>query len=229
MVASGHQVASHSWSHQDFVGLSQSDFNNQVYYNEIAFQSILGYFPTYLRPPYVDCDTECFSRLSTVGYHAIYYDLDTFDYLNDDPNLIQLSKNNFSDYLASTAPNPAVDNMLSLSHDTHYQSVYNLTAFMLQTIASYGYGTSVTVGECLGDPPANWYRTAAAPSVCNTTTQTITTDGTCGGTLTCKGSSFGNCCSIYGWCGSNSSYCDPANCQSNYGECGLILYVSPSH
>jgi hypothetical protein len=24
-----------------------------------------------------------------------------------------------------------------------------------------GYGTSITVGECLGDPPANWYRNAS--------------------------------------------------------------------
>ena len=23
-----------------------------------------------------------------------------------------------------------------------------------------GYGTSITVGECLGDPPENWYRVA---------------------------------------------------------------------
>ena len=24
-----------------------------------------------------------------------------------------------------------------------------------------GFGTSVTVGECLGDPPENWYRAAS--------------------------------------------------------------------
>jgi hypothetical protein len=168
MVASGHQVASHTWSHQDLLNLSQTDFDHQVYYNEMAFRNILGYFPTYFRPPYVDCDDNCFARLTTVGYHVMYYDLDTFDYLNDAADLIQNSKNYFYDYINQTAPNPATDNMLSLSHDTHYQTVYNLTEYMLQTIAAFGYGTSVTVGECLDDPPANWYRAAGTPLVCVT-------------------------------------------------------------
>jgi hypothetical protein len=26
---------------------------------------------------------------------------------------------------------------------------------------SLGYGTSITVGECLGDPQTNWYRNAS--------------------------------------------------------------------
>ena len=168
MYASGHQIASHTWTHQDLISLSQTDFNHQIYYNEMAFRNILGFFPTYFRPPYVDCDSNCFARLKTVGYHVIYYDLNTFDYLNDGPNLIQNSKNYFSNYITQSAPNPATGNMLSLSHDTHYQTVYNLTEFMLKTIAADGYGTSVTVGECLGDPPANWYRAAGMPLGCTT-------------------------------------------------------------
>ena len=232
MIASGHQVASHSWTHQDFVGLSQTDFNHQVYYNEMAFRNILGYFPTYLRPPYVDCDSQCFSRLATVGYHALYYDLDTFDYLNDDPTLIQNSKNNFANYITNSAPNPATGNMLPLSHDTHYQTVHNLTEYMLQTMAAHGYGTSVTVGTCLGDPPANWYRSAGSPTGCTggpgTTTSSaapsttsavvISTDGTCGTGKTCLGSTYGNCCSRYGFCGSTADHCGPF-CQPAFGTC----------
>ena len=101
MYASGHQIASHTWSHQDLVGLSQTYFNNQIYYNEMAFCNILGFFPTYFRPPYVDRDSTCFSRLKTAGYHVLYYDLDTFDYVNDSPSLIENSKN----YLAATSRN----------------------------------------------------------------------------------------------------------------------------
>ena len=91
-------------------------------YNEMALRNILGVIPTYMRPPYVDCNADCFTKLGDLGYHAIYYDLDTFDYANDSPSLIQNSKNLFSNYV-----NPHPANALVLSHDTHYQTVYNLT------------------------------------------------------------------------------------------------------
>jgi len=43
--------------------------------------------------------------------------------------------------------------------------VYNLTTYILDRMAVLGLGTSVTVGECLGDPKENWYRNAdGAPS-----------------------------------------------------------------
>ena len=194
----------------------------------MAFRNILGFFPTYMRPPYVDCDDECFTRLEDVGYHVIYYDLDTFDYLNDDPNLIQNSKNYFTTYLNDTAPDPTTDNMMSLSHDIHYQTVYNLTEFMIQTIAADGYGSSVTVGECLGDPPENWYRAADAPTPCSTgpttttstgpTTTAVSTDGTCGAGVTCVSSGYGDCCSRYNFCGSTDDYCG-LFCQTSWGTC----------
>ncbi|KAL5391115.1 hypothetical protein PMIN06_008536 [Paraphaeosphaeria minitans] len=50
---------------------------------------------------------------------------------------------------------------------------------------------------------------------------TVSNDATCGGTnkYTCLGSTFGNCCSSAGWCGSTSAYCG-TGCQSAYGNCG---------
>lgn len=46
------------------------------------------------------------------------------------------------------------------------------------------------------------------------------TDGRCGGDtgFTCKGSKFGRCCSIYGWCGRGEAHCgDP--CEPLAGAC----------
>ena len=45
-------------------------------------------------------------------------------------------------------------------------------------------------------------------------------DGRCGGNtgFTCSGSSFGQCCSIYGWCGSREDFCGIA-CNAVAGEC----------
>ena len=49
MAAEGHQIASHTWSHQNYSTLTAAQYQNQIYYNEIAFANILGYFPTYMR------------------------------------------------------------------------------------------------------------------------------------------------------------------------------------
>jgi hypothetical protein len=47
---------------------------------------------------------------------------------------------------------------ITLNHDIRVQTAYNLTDFMLNYIVTHNLPKSVTVGECLGDPPENWYR-----------------------------------------------------------------------
>lgn len=43
---------------------------NQVHYLEMAIRNILGFIPTYFRPPYDDCQTEiCQTVLKRMGYH----------------------------------------------------------------------------------------------------------------------------------------------------------------
>ncbi|KAL2819552.1 hypothetical protein BDW59DRAFT_165005 [Aspergillus cavernicola] len=49
---------------------------------------------------------------------------------------------------------------------------------------------------------------------------TVSEDGTCGpsyGNAICEGSSFGDCCSTSGYCGTGLEYCSPGNCVS--GAC----------
>ena len=48
----------------------------------------------------------------------------------------------------------------------------------------------------------------------------VSTDKTCGPTTsnTCQGSTYGNCCSQYGYCGNTSDYCG-AGCQAGFGTC----------
>ncbi|KAH4177573.1 hypothetical protein HBH70_023900 [Parastagonospora nodorum] len=58
----------------------------------------------------------------------------------------------------------------------------------------------------------------SSPSASPISALKVSTDGSCGGKVTCKGSKFGNCCSKYGYCGSSSSYCD-AGCNPLFGNC----------
>lgn len=119
-------------------------------------RNIVGFFPTYMRPPYSSCTAACMATMVDLGYHVTYFDVDTDDYDNDSQLLIQNAKNNF---LAKISPsNSANDAFLVIAHDIHQQTAQNLTAFMLDNLKANGY-TAVTVGKCLGDPEANWYRT----------------------------------------------------------------------
>lgn len=52
--------------------------------------------------------------------------------------------------------------------------------------------------------------------------QSISTTGRCGAQykgLTCKGSTYGECCSKYNYCGGSSDHCG-SGCQTGYGTCG---------
>lgn len=242
MYDAGHQVASHTWNHADLSTLDADAFDQQIYQNEMAFQNILGVIPTYMRPPYFLCDDICSARLDVLGYHAIYSNLDTLDYLYDDAAQIQNARNIVDNSL--TGQTPSQSSFLVLEHDTHYQSVYSLTEYILQKIAADGYGTSVTVGTCLNDPMGNWYRDASpavldcfdsspsssrstyssSPSITSSSSPTplpkltVSTDATCGGTVTCQGSGFGDCCSQWGWCGTTDAHCG-SGCQSAFGVC----------
>ncbi|KAF3002041.1 hypothetical protein E8E13_008907 [Curvularia kusanoi] len=234
MDAEGHQIASHTWTHLDLSAVSSTDRKQQMWKNEMALRNIVGKIPTYMRPPYSSCTAEsgCEKDMADLGYHVTYFDVDTDDYNQDDVNKIQNSKNYFKGNITANGASAATSEWLSIGHDIHYQTVYNLTDFMLSTITQLGY-KSVTVGECLGDPQANWYRSAGGAGSQPTGTQTstaaatatgtkkVSTDGTCAGTgkQTCQGSTFGNCCSQAGWCGSTSAYCG-TGCQSGFGTCG---------
>jgi hypothetical protein len=77
-----------------------------------------------------------------------------------------------------------------------------------------GAGCQLAFGTCLGGTP-----TGSAPLP--TSTLKVSLDGSCGGTTgqTCSGSTFGSCCSQYGYCGTGEVYCAADTCQSTFGTC----------
>ncbi|PYH96589.1 glycoside hydrolase/deacetylase [Aspergillus ellipticus CBS 707.79] len=226
MYRSGHQVASHTWSHQDLSKVSESQRRVQLLWNEVALRNILGTIPTYMRPPYSSCTEEsgCLKDMGALGYHVILYDIDTEDYSHDSPEAIQSSKDIFDRSLDSR---DSFDRpWLVIAHDVHEQTVHNLTEHMLNKLMTEGY-RAVTVGECLGDPPELWYRkddnfderSLRKSKSKNSVTKTISVDGMCGGNVTCLGSRFGPCCSDTGFCGNMSTFCG-VGCRTDNGYCG---------
>ncbi|WYZ44614.1 hypothetical protein EsH8_VII_001050 [Colletotrichum jinshuiense] len=238
MVAEGHQIASHTWSHENLDSLTLEQRKNQMVYNEIAFNDILGFYPTYMRPPYSICGAECENQMADLGYHITYFDLDTQGYLHTDPSQIGYSVGLWDQ--AMQARSPCNASYLHIEHDIHQQIATTLTSHILDSVVANGWN-AVTVGTCLGDPPENWYRGKSVPSynfkitpvsapVCSSTATSssspsstglaISIDATCGSASgkTCQGSVFGNCCSVNGYCGNSTAYCG-TGCQSDYGTC----------
>ncbi|KAJ5650386.1 uncharacterized protein N7484_004109 [Penicillium longicatenatum] len=224
MVLGGHQIASHTWSHEDLSKITPTQRIDQMVKNEAALRNIMGSFPTYMRPPYSSCEEKsgCREDLGRMGYHIVLYDIDTDDYKNDNPGLIQKSKDIFDKALA--AGNPASHSYLIIAHDAHEQTVHNLTEHMLQTMTRLGY-RPVTVGECLRDPREMWYRkdgrwTGHIQKTTKIFHQQVSVDGTCGRNYTCSGSSFGLCCGQWNLCGNSSNHCGNG-CQKGAGYCAV--------
>jgi peptidoglycan/xylan/chitin deacetylase (PgdA/CDA1 family) len=123
---------------------------------ETALVHLLGFYPTYLRPPFASCDWSCQADMADLGYHVVNFNVDTKDFENDSPAAIQTSIDKFA---GAVSGDPASDSYIVLSHDTYEQTTDTLLKFMLETVQQQGF-QAVTVGECLGDPAQNWYRAA---------------------------------------------------------------------
>ena len=157
MNTNGHQIASHTWSHADLSTLTEAARRGEMIKLEMALRNILGFFPTYMRPPYSSCNAACVATMGDLGYHITYFTLDTDDYNQATPEKIQVAINNFDN--AINPSNPARDKFLAIAHDIHQTTAQILTEHMLKTLQQKGY-KAVTVGECMGDPKENWYRAA---------------------------------------------------------------------
>ena len=159
MHAEGHQLASHTWTHQNLDAVPSDLREQQVVYNEMAFRNIFGFFPRYLRPPYGACtrDTGCFDAVKRLGYHLVKWSFDTKDFEHNTAETVQLAKDIFDEGV------PAAGGLgyVPLVHDIQYQTANNLTEFMLRNLEDKGYA-AVTLGDCLGDAPENWYIDAGA-------------------------------------------------------------------
>ena len=107
-----------------------------MFKNERTISNIIGKYPTYMRPPYSECNATsgCQDDMQRLGYHRVLFDLDTQDYLHPLPSQIQGSK----DIVRMKLREPNMTNWLSIQHDIVEQSVTNLTSYYLGLIKQRG-------------------------------------------------------------------------------------------
>jgi peptidoglycan/xylan/chitin deacetylase (PgdA/CDA1 family) len=79
---------------------------------ETAYMNILGYYPTYMRPPYLSTNALAITTLTSLGYKIIQCDIDTQDWAQDPIGGVQNSINWYEG-------NQTAGGTISLNHDPY--------------------------------------------------------------------------------------------------------------
>lgn len=98
---------------------------------ENSFSALLGFYPTYMRFPYLQYDGVSLSAMAELGYRVIGASVDTKDYENDDPGLSWRSFEKFKAELSAGGT-------IVLAHDSHQTTAEVLVDNMLEEIERRG-------------------------------------------------------------------------------------------
>ncbi|PZD32582.1 WecC, UDP-N-acetyl-D-mannosaminuronate dehydrogenase [Pyrenophora tritici-repentis] len=154
MYNEGHQIAGHTWGHKNMdEALDSQQRRDEMVKAEIALNDILGFFPTYMRPPFNACGPACQADMGELGYHVTSNDIEPRDWAGN----YTFAEEQFLGRLKTPTNRFGIRAWLGIAHDTHERTVHGFTQFMINQAREYGF-KMVTVGECLNDPEENWYR-----------------------------------------------------------------------
>jgi peptidoglycan/xylan/chitin deacetylase (PgdA/CDA1 family) len=105
----GHEIGNHSWSHPNFVKMSDDGVRRQLQQTDDAIKSATGKRPSLMRPPYGSITPREKRWIhDDFGYQIILWDVDPYDWKRPGPAVVR------SRILKETRPGSIV-----LSHDIH--------------------------------------------------------------------------------------------------------------
>ncbi|KAI5863852.1 carbohydrate esterase family 4 protein [Durotheca rogersii] len=138
---SGHQIASHTWTHPHVGSLGAAQIRSEMERVEQAFVNIFGRKPQYVRPPYLETGGQFLGVMRELNYTVVTNDVDAGDWNNQSP---QQSQQRFQQAGA------AGDGHIPLMHETYQGTVTTLTSWLIAWARSNNLQI-VTVAECLND------------------------------------------------------------------------------
>jgi peptidoglycan/xylan/chitin deacetylase (PgdA/CDA1 family) len=109
---------------------------------ENTFSRLLGFYPTYMRFPFLQYDGVSLAAMAELGYRVIGASVDTKDYENDDPGLSWRSFEKFKAELSAGGT-------IVLAHDSHQTTVEVLVHNMLREIERRGLKCTFCLGGWL--------------------------------------------------------------------------------
>ncbi|HFU4378012.1 TPA: polysaccharide deacetylase family protein [Streptococcus suis] len=134
MVAEGHEVANHTWSHSNLTHLSPEQVQQEIELTQAIVEKAIGKRPTMVRPPYGAINQ---AVVDAMGLPSIYWNVDTEDWSNRDSHAI-----------FERVKEQACPGCIILMHDIRQPTVNSLEP-VLQFLTSEGYNL-VTITELLG-------------------------------------------------------------------------------
>ncbi|RKP08989.1 hypothetical protein THASP1DRAFT_14840 [Thamnocephalis sphaerospora] len=142
----GHQIASHTYSHADLTKIGPSQVRSEMTQLEGQLKRIIGVRPTYMRPPYGSTNGQVLGIMRELGYRVVNWDIDTNDWRH--PNDAEASLNTVRGALRGRSRG---EPGIILSHSTMPSTAHNFVTNAVQAIRAKGYRL-VRIDECLGDP-----------------------------------------------------------------------------
>ncbi|KAF9964677.1 chitin deacetylase, partial [Mortierella alpina] len=145
----GHQIGTHSWSHQMSTSLTNEQFIAEVKYTELAIKEVCGFTPTYFRPPYGDIDNRIRGLLWAMGYTSVIWDYDTNDWDTCPPDgktPVSVVDASFTKWIAD-APNDKTGH-ITLEHELCDSSVDLAIAHLPQLQATW---KTMPVSACMNN------------------------------------------------------------------------------
>lgn len=80
MIREGHAIGNHSYNHPQFVKLAMNDFQSQIIKTEDIIQTLAGYKPRLIRPPYGDISEQQLKWAKSHGYTLVNWNVDSLDW-----------------------------------------------------------------------------------------------------------------------------------------------------
>ncbi|CAO3639324.1 unnamed protein product [Cunninghamella blakesleeana] len=145
---SGHQIASHTFTHAHLDSLSSENIKYEMNnVSDIIYQAI-GVRPKYMRIPFGENGSNTLNTLSELNYQVISWNMDPKDY--EPEKSLEAKKTDVLNILNQNNTKPASNSYIILMHDTHEQTVKELAPFVVKQAHDKGYKFT-TVAECLND------------------------------------------------------------------------------
>ena len=135
--ASGHQIASHTWTHSHMGSMSESQIRSEMTKVEDALVNLIGKKPAYMRPPYLETGGQFLPTLKAMNYKVITDDVDAGDWNSKTP---AQSEQSFQS--AGTSGNGHIP----LMHEVYTGTVNTLTPWLINWAKTNNLKL-VTVGE----------------------------------------------------------------------------------
>jgi peptidoglycan/xylan/chitin deacetylase (PgdA/CDA1 family) len=156
IVAEGHEVGNHSWSHPLFTQLGQQSVESQLQRTHDAIVKACGTAPLLYRPPYGAVSVSQRARIEkTFGYPAILWDVDPQDWKHP-----RSAQKVYDAIHSQTRPGSII-----LCHDIHETTIAAMPA-TLDDLMARGYRfTTVTQLIAYSTPPEFVGPPAPPPSI----------------------------------------------------------------